>query len=84
MLRLVLLAATACVAYRIVRENIPVIPRDFDLPGGSPPAPARATGRSAGPAATRTARQSPGQAAKQAGGPAATPVAGVDDAAATG
>jgi hypothetical protein len=37
MLRLTLLAAIAFVAYRTLQENLPRIPRDFDLPGGAPP-----------------------------------------------
>jgi hypothetical protein len=38
MLRLALLATVAYVAYRAVQENLPRIPRGFDLPGGAPPA----------------------------------------------
>jgi hypothetical protein len=37
MLRLAFLAAVAYVAYRAVQENLPRIPRGFDLPGGAPP-----------------------------------------------
>ncbi len=38
MLRLNLLAAAAFFAYRALLENLPRIPRGFDLPGGAPPA----------------------------------------------
>lgn len=37
MLRLTLLAAVAFVAYRTLQENLPRIPRGFDLPGSAPP-----------------------------------------------
>jgi len=35
MLRLVLFATTAWAAYRIFQENVPPVPRGFDLPRGS-------------------------------------------------
>lgn len=44
MLRLALFAATAWVALRVVQENLPRIPRGFDLPGGDPSPADKAAG----------------------------------------